>query len=114
MGAAALSLRGIAREMRLTAPALYRYYQDHDALVTARLVDAFTTFSNALETGRFRAMCKAYFEWASQNPQRYTLLFCTPEALKLSFGFDMGAGSCCVNAKKLCSKDMIFISWLAD
>jgi Transcriptional regulator len=89
MGAAALSLRGIAREMGVTAPALYRYYKDRDALVTALLMDAFTMFGNALEiarntcavddhVGRFRAMCKTYFKWAAQNPQRYTLLFGTP------------------------------------
>ena len=89
MGAASLSLRGIAREMRMTAPALYRYYKDRDTLVTALLVDAFTAFSQALETERdqykaddhiwrFRAVCKAYFTWATQNPQRYALLFGAP------------------------------------
>ena len=88
-GAASLSLRAIAREMGMTAPALYRYYKDRDALVTALLVDAFGAFSNALETGRdacpaedhagrFQSMCKAYFTWAAQNPQRYALLFGTP------------------------------------
>ena len=50
LGAASLSLRGIAREMGVTAPALYRYYQDRDALVTALLIDAFTAFGSALET----------------------------------------------------------------
>ena len=89
MGAASLSLRGIGRAMGLTAPALYRYYKDRDALVTALLIDAFKAFSTALEAGRdsysandhagrFRAMCKAYFTWAAQNPQRYALLFDTP------------------------------------
>jgi AcrR family transcriptional regulator len=88
-GAAALSLRGIAREMGVTAPALYRYYKDRDALVTALLVDAFSAFTAALETGRdannaddyagrFRGMSKAYFQWAVENPQRYLLLFGTP------------------------------------
>jgi AcrR family transcriptional regulator len=89
IGAASLSLRGIAREMGMTAPALYRYYRNRDALVTALLVDGFTAFSHALEagrdscsasdySGRFRAICKAYFLWAAQNPQQYTLLFGTP------------------------------------
>jgi AcrR family transcriptional regulator len=89
MGAGSLSLRAIAREMGMTAPALYHYYKDRDALVTALLVDAFTAFSGALDAacdsqaaddhaGRFRAICKAYFTWASQNPQRYALLFGTP------------------------------------
>ena len=90
-GAAALSLRGIAREMELTAPALYYYFQDRDALVTALLVDAFNSFRQALEAGRdscattdhigrFRALNKAYFQWGAQNPQRYALLFGTPIA----------------------------------
>jgi AcrR family transcriptional regulator len=89
MGAASLSLRGIAREMGVTAPALYRYYKDRDALVTALLIDAFTAFGSALEgardgfpmddhAGRFHAMCTAYFQWAAQSPQRYALLFGTP------------------------------------
>jgi AcrR family transcriptional regulator len=88
-GAVALSLRAIAREMGVTAPALYRYYKDRDALVTALLIDAFTSFTTSLETGRdlcnaadyvgrFRGMCKAYFQWAAKNPQRYMLLFGTP------------------------------------
>ena len=89
LGAAGLSLRGIAREMGMTAPGLYRYYQDRDALVTALLIDAFESFSMALETardafdaddhlGRFRAICKAYFRWGVENPQKYILLFGTP------------------------------------
>ncbi len=89
VGASGLSLRGIAREMGMTAPGLYRYYKDRDALVTALLMDAFGSFTSALETGRdsrkaddhagrFSAMCKSYFQWAVQNPQRYMLLFGTP------------------------------------
>src|SRR5512145_236506 len=73
-GAASLSLRAIAREMEITAPALYRYYKDRDALVTALLIDAFDSFSAALESardeckpddhvGRLRAISKAYFLW---------------------------------------------------
>jgi AcrR family transcriptional regulator len=88
-GAASLSLRAIAREMGMTAPGLYRYYPDRDALVTALLMDAFNSFTALLEsgrdshaaddhTGRFRSMCKSYFLWAAENPQRYILLFGTP------------------------------------
>ncbi len=52
VGAVGLSLRGIAREMGMTAPGLYRYYKDRDALVTALLMDAFTSFTASLEAGR--------------------------------------------------------------
>ena len=88
-GAATLSLRAIAREMGMTAPGLYRYYKDRDALVTGLLIDAFDSFSAALESardecavddhvGRFRAICKAYFQWGVTNPQKYIFLFGTP------------------------------------
>lgn len=88
-GAASLSLRAIAREMDMTAPALYRYYRDRDALVTALLIDAFDSFSTAMETARnacdpqdhinrFRAISHAYFAWAMHDPQKYLFLFGTP------------------------------------
>jgi len=89
MGAAALSLRGIARTMGMTAPALYRYFKDRDALVTALMMEAFGSFADALEAGRdshsaddhagrFSAVGRAYFRWGAQNPQRYALIFGTP------------------------------------
>ena len=88
-GAASLSLRAIAREMGMTAPGLYRYYKDRDGLVTALLIDAFNSFSDALEVARdecekddhverFRAIHKAYFQWALNDPQKYLFLFGTP------------------------------------
>lgn len=88
-GAATLSLRAIAREMGMTAPGLYRYYKDRDALVTVLLIDAFDSFSTVLESardacalddhvGRFRAICKAYFQWGVANPHKYIFLFGTP------------------------------------
>lgn len=88
-GVASLSLRAIAREMGMTAPGLYRYYPSRDDLVTVLIIEAFNSFSVALETSRdackpddhvarFRAVCKAYFQWAISNPQKYALIFGTP------------------------------------
>ena len=48
-GAASLSLRAIAREMKVTAPALYRYFPNRDALVTELIVDGFNSFADAQE-----------------------------------------------------------------
>ena len=45
-GAPALSLRAIARELKITAPAIYNYFPDRDALVTALIIDAFTSFGD--------------------------------------------------------------------
>lgn len=88
-GAPALSLRAIARKLKITAPAIYNYFPDRDALVTALIMDAFTSFGDSqLEArdslpeedlmGRFRAIGVAYRNWAHTHPQRYQLLFGTP------------------------------------
>ena len=88
-GAAALSLRAIARELGVTAPAIYNYYRRRDDLVTALIVDAFTSLgesqAQALEhlplgdlLARFQALGRAYRAWALAHPQRYQLIFGTP------------------------------------
>jgi AcrR family transcriptional regulator len=88
-GAPALSLRAIAREMEVTAPALYRYFPDRDALVTALIVEAFTSLGDALSAEqeavplprhaeRLFAVGVAYRGWAVAYPQRYQLIFGTP------------------------------------
>ena len=50
-GAAALSLRAIARELSITAPAIYNYFPSRDDLVTALIVDAYHSFAAALAVG---------------------------------------------------------------
>ncbi len=88
-GAAALSLRAIAREMGMTSPALYRYFASRDDLVTALIVDAYNAFADALEAardncaeddhgGRLAAIAHAYRNWALASPQEYALIFGTP------------------------------------
>jgi len=88
-GAPALSLRAIARELKITAPAIYNYFQDRDALVTALIIDAYTSFGDsqieARDTvpsedtlGRMMATGMAYRNWAHTYPQRYQLIFGTP------------------------------------
>lgn len=88
-GASALSLRAIAREMQVTAPALYRYFKDRDDLVTELIVEAFTSFADTLEAARdnhagdtpanrLMAMMLAYRDWAVAHPQDYALIFGTP------------------------------------
>jgi AcrR family transcriptional regulator len=88
-GAASLSLRAIARELGITAPAIYNYYPSRDDLVTALIVDAFTSLAEAQEASlaglaqnrravRLSALGLAYREWAVTYPQRYHLIFGTP------------------------------------
>ena len=88
-GAPALSLRAIARELKITAPAIYNYFPDRDALVTALIIDAYKSFGDwQLEArdsvpaddlvGRMKAIGLAYRNWAHTYPQRYQLIFGTP------------------------------------
>jgi len=88
-GAPALSLRAIARELGITAPAIYNYFPDRDALVTALIVDAYQTFGDSQlaardsvpesnPVGQLLATGIAYRQWAHQFPQRYQLIFGTP------------------------------------
>ena len=88
-GAPALSLRAIARELKITAPAIYNYFPDRDALVTALIVDAYTSFGDwQLEARdsvssndsreKLEAIGLAYRNWARTFPQRYELIFGTP------------------------------------
>ena len=89
VGAVALSLRAIAREMRMSAPALYRYFPNKEALVTTLIVEAYTALADAMADadaakerddfhGRFQAICFAYRDWAMSHPQDYTLIYGTP------------------------------------
>jgi AcrR family transcriptional regulator len=88
-GAAALSLRAIARDLKISAPAIYNYFPDRDALVTALIIDAYTSFGDsqldARDTipgsdvqARLNAIGMAYRTWALTYPQRYQLIFGTP------------------------------------
>lgn len=88
-GAPMLSLRAIARALKITAPAIYNYFPDRDALVTALIIDAYTSFGdcqleardklpNDKPVERMRAIGMAYRQWAIETPQRYQLIFGTP------------------------------------
>ncbi len=87
-GAASLSLRAIARELSITAPAIYNYFPSRDDLVTALIVDAYHSFAAALAKARdanhddhaanILASANAYRNWALAHPEQYGLIFGTP------------------------------------
>jgi AcrR family transcriptional regulator len=87
--AAALSLRAIARDMGLSAPALYRYYESRDDLITALIVDAYNAMADAIEmalrkypphdhANRLYAAMLAYRAWALAYPADYVLILGNP------------------------------------
>jgi AcrR family transcriptional regulator len=89
IGAPALSLRAIARELGITAPAIYNYFPRRDDLVTALIIDAYNSFGDSQlaardsipvneHAARLIAIGLAYRQWALTYPQRYQLIFGTP------------------------------------
>jgi AcrR family transcriptional regulator len=79
----------IARVMGMTPPALYRYFADHDELLTALIVDAYDDLGRAVAEsrdavpehdlgGRWLAAAEAYRQWARREPQQFALIFGLP------------------------------------
>lgn len=88
-GSADLRFSDIAREMGMTAPALYRYFSDRDALLSALVADAYNDLADAVETaregvpaddptGRWYAVSQAFRSWANSQPQQFALIFGAP------------------------------------
>jgi AcrR family transcriptional regulator len=88
-GTASLSLTGIARAMELVPSALYRYYPDRDALITALILDAFESLALALRQAsaipapdeygeRLLQASLAYRRWGLDNPIDFQLIFGNP------------------------------------
>ena len=85
-GPEALTLRAIAREMGMTAPALYRYFDSHEALVGACCTDLLDEITVTLErardavgtddpVGRLTAACRAFRDWSLAHPREFQLVF---------------------------------------
>ena len=86
-GAAALSLRAVATALGLSSAAIYYYFPNRDALITALIVDAYRALgawvraadvAGAPLHGRLEAAMLAYRDWAIAHPAEYALLFGTP------------------------------------
>lgn len=88
-GTASLSLNAIAKHMGMSGPALYRYFESRDALITALIVDAYEALANALEetAARFfhqpvreclRQVLLTYRRWALDHPIDFQLIFGNP------------------------------------
>lgn len=88
-GSAAISLRGIARDMHVTAPALYRYFPSRDHLITGLIADGYNAIADTLEqvnaglaadayAERLFAVLMAYRAWALEHPTDFALLYGTP------------------------------------
>ena len=88
-GAAALSLRAVARELGMASSAVYRYFPSRDDLITTLIVDAYDALGSAAEAaearpprddlrGRWLAACRAVRAWAVAHPHEYALVYGSP------------------------------------
>jgi len=88
-GPTAVSLRAIAREMGMTAPALYRYFPSLEHLVRSLVGDLLGEICTALEDardllpagetgGRLIAVCRTFRAWSVGHRAEFALLFGTP------------------------------------
>lgn len=80
-----LSLRGLARQLGVTAPALYAYVKDKNDLLEAvatehfeLLVERFELIDESDPLKRIRALSKAYVWHALESPSLFHLMFRYP------------------------------------
>lgn len=88
-GAAALSLRAVARALGMASSAVYRYFPSRDQLLTTLIIEAYDDLGEHAEaadagaaegggTARWLAVGRAVRSWALTNPHRYALLYGSP------------------------------------
>jgi AcrR family transcriptional regulator len=88
-GAAALSVRHVARELGMSSSGMYRYFASRDDLLTALIIDAYDQLGAAVELaesmvertdlfGRWWAAASSVRTWAKAHPQEYGLVYGSP------------------------------------
>jgi AcrR family transcriptional regulator len=90
-GAAALSLRSIARDLEMAPSALYRYFSSRDALLSALILGAYGSLADQAEhaseaayarddgpMARWVAVPRAMRTWARGHPHEWGLIFGSP------------------------------------
>src|ERR1700760_2326257 len=89
-GAAALSMRSVARDLGMAPSALYRYFDGRDALLSALILSAYEALATAADKAdaqsdgggadaeRWMAVPRAIRRWALEHPHQWGLIFGTP------------------------------------
>ena len=91
-GAAALSLRAVARDLGMASSAVYRYFPSRDALLTALIIEAYDALGDAVDEAdartarrhandydlRVRTVFRTVRAWALANPHEWALIYGSP------------------------------------
>ncbi|WHT19493.1 TetR/AcrR family transcriptional regulator [Crossiella sp. CA-258035] len=89
-GRDAVTLRAIARDLGITAPALYRYYDSREDLLRQLCEDVCLSMAEELQPkldavgdgdllGQVFTVFRSFRRWALDHPQEFTLVFASPE-----------------------------------
>jgi AcrR family transcriptional regulator len=88
-GAAALSLRAVARDLGMVSSGIYRYVESRDELLTRLIIDSYWSLATAVRTahdavpvddldGRWDAIGRALRAWAVGHPHDFALIYGSP------------------------------------
>jgi AcrR family transcriptional regulator len=87
-GPSGVQLRAVARDLGMTAPALYRYFDSHEALLAALVGDLYGELADVIEEAaepskgdihtRLLGAARAFRFWSVDHPAEFTLLFGSP------------------------------------
>ncbi|MEV1239243.1 TetR/AcrR family transcriptional regulator [Nonomuraea sp. NPDC050022] len=88
-GPDAITLRAIAREMGMTANAIYGYFATRDDLVTTLINEVYTALADAVDAAwakapaarpatRIQTWARAFRDWALANPEGFRLIYGDP------------------------------------
>jgi AcrR family transcriptional regulator len=88
-GTHGLSIRGIAKVLDISPPAIYHYFPSLDDLITALIVDGFNALADALEAaqaqsaaptaaGQLFDVLLAYRQWAVEHSVDFQLIYGNP------------------------------------
>lgn len=101
----AVTLRAVAREAGITAPAIYAHFPDRESMVAAAIAEAYQEFLEAIDVevqglagglgpvSRLRAFCLAYLHYAQRRPATYQVLFARSNPSALPEVAAMAAGA---------------------
>jgi AcrR family transcriptional regulator len=83
-----VQLRAVARDLGMTAPALYRYFDSHEALLEALVADLYAELADTIEATtapsrgdlalRFAGSARAFRQWSVGHRAEFALLFGSP------------------------------------
>jgi len=88
-GAAAISLRAVARDLGMVSSAVYRYFPSRDDLLTRLIIEAYDALGDAVDAadasrpredfvGRWMAVSHAIRDWGLAHPQEWALIYGSP------------------------------------